>query len=173
MLVPTPTIIATVFPNSNPAVLTTIFRVVVPPNITRGAVTLERVRGSLWVWNDQGVLEAGEADWNVNLSLQLVPVRNAAVVAESVLDVTNSADQESNRIIWQRQYYPPNVNLAAVAVEIAYFTMPEPTVDIKSRRRFDRSMWALAVVCETNTGNQTRVLVAGHLRALFRATDAV
>jgi len=78
----------------------------IPINVTRGTVTLERIRGCMDVYFDSSELASNFENWTVFMQIQMAPARNGAFVNAAILSPGNSADQESNKIIWQRLYYP-------------------------------------------------------------------
>jgi len=139
-----PTIVRTV------GAFTTRALTLIPVNVTRGAVTLERVRGVMDVWFDEAETTASLANWNVHMTIQVVPAADGAIDLPQCLSPGNAADQESNRIIWQRLYYPAAgaTITGPGAVEFSQSNYVGHEVDIKVKRRFDRSTWGLALVCE-------------------------
>ncbi len=181
MDVPTPETLSTMFPN---AVRTTViggasfdtkFVTLIPANVTRGVVTLERVRGNVGVYFD--ALELGDAmvNWSVMMQLQLVMARNGAITSPAVLSPMNTADQESNKIIWQRRYYPVSSTSITRAGdrEVISSNYRYQEVDIKVKRRFDRATWALAFVVEAEATALTLHMGYSSLRALFRSADGI
>ena len=46
-------------------------------------------------------------------------------------------------------------------------------VDVKVKRRFDRAVWALALVVDVNVDAEALHHVSSGLRALFRTSDGV
>lgn len=169
----------TTFPNAAAVVAgsTLRFRVLLPENVTRGTVTLERVRGQVQVYWDADVLDAAaqRANMPVGMNIQLVPIQNGVVALDSVLDPSNSADLESNRIIWRQTYYPDFANENGTAYDgiRAYQCRDNYNIDIKSRRRFDRATWSLIMTVTYPTVLETEVDAAVDLRALFRSGDGV
>lgn len=146
-----------------------------PVNVTRGAVTLERIRGTFEVWFNSTELSVDFANWPVHLQLQMVPANNGVIDTGAALSPGNAADQESNRIIWQRMYYPNTGTTITGPGAIEYHTSNYfgIEVDIKSKRRFDRSTWGLALVYEVEINAEALHQVSGQLRAIFRASDAL
>lgn len=147
----------------------------VPVNVTRGVVTLERVRGTIEIYFDVAELTSNLDNWFVHMSLQLVPARDGAVDAASALSCNNAADQESNRIIWQRLYTPDTggtiTSPGPLERHTSVFSGQE--VDVKSKRRFDRSTWALALVYVCDNVADGIHLFQGNMRALFRSSDSL
>ena len=148
------------------------FVTLIPANVLRGPVTLERVRGSISAWGSSDMLTVFD-QWSTTVSMQLVPLRDGAIEAVSVLNDQNSGDLESNRIIWRHNYVPlvasPLVGPAAAAMT----SLGGGEIDIKSKRRFDRATWALILVCNTNVANLATVFFSLDLRALFRTSDGI
>ncbi len=175
--IPTPTAIATVFPTVIRTVgaFTTLSVSLIPQNVTRGAITMERVRGNIEVYFSSTELAAALDNWPVHMSMQLSPIRGNTIPAASVLSPMNPTDQESNRIIWQRQYYPRagTTITSPGALEIHESNYVGLEVDIKVKRRWDRALWALQLVVELETNANLLHLTCGALRALFRAGDGV
>ena len=173
----TPKSISTVF-GTNVLILgnfTTRFLTLIPQNVTRGVVTLERIRGEIRVFfdRDNSVLTAEEM--LVQMQIQLVPIRNGAIVNEAVLSPENLADLESNRILWRRNYYVADVIATTVAGSVLNPGQMNTRVDVdvKVRRRFDRALWALIIVVRSATAAEDFNLCTLDLRGLFRATDAL
>lgn len=170
-LQPNPARCDVVFPNAT-AAADLNFVTVMPQNVTRGSVTLERVRGSMRIWWQENAL-LDLADLYVGLSLQLVNIKGGLIAIRAPLSVTDTADLESNRIIWQRAYYPANQVVLTLAAEELHpgALATDVEIDIKSRRRFDRATWAL--ILTINTTNLVEKFCAGNLRALFRSADGL
>lgn len=175
--VPTPVAIGTVLATAvrSAGVFDTSLIALIPVNVTRGVVTLERIRGNLDVYFDSTELAADLDNWPVFFSLQMVQARDGAIRASSALSPMNAADQESNKIIWQRRYYPGSGTTITSPGALErhtsnYFDME---VDVKSKRRFDRATWALALVVEAEAAAVDIHLMQGSLRGLFRTPDGV
>lgn len=147
----------------------------IPANVTRGTVTMERVRGSVNIFFDPAELLADFANWSVFVTLQLVTVQSGAILPGAALSPRNAADQESNKIIWQRLYYPAvgATITGPGGLEFSPDNFAAIEVDIKVKRRFDRATWALALVIECETGAAVLHFMSGHLRGLFRASDGL
>lgn len=153
------------------------YRVLIPANVTRGAVTLTRVRGDIAIAFNKVNIDAagGQALAVLPIVMQLVPVRNGNIVDDAVLDPSNAADLESNRIIWRRTYVadmtsdiPGTMN----AVRVRNQRGPAE-VDIKNKRKFDRATWALILTINFNTVEVFNLRLMTDLRALFATTDGV
>lgn len=175
--VPVPVTLGTVFGTAVRSVgaFDTALITVIPVNVTRGTITLERVRGCFDVYFDSAELAASLDNWPVFVSLQMVQARDGAIRPSSALSPMNAADQESNKIIWQRHYYPDTGTTITSPGPLErhtsnYFALE---VDIKSKRRFDRATWALALVVEAEAAAMDIHLCHGSLRALFRTSDGV
>ena len=77
------------------------FRTLIPENVTRGTVTLERIRSEVLAWW-LGILIDGATEEQhtvIPVNIQLVPVARGAISLDSVLNPRDAADLESNRII--------------------------------------------------------------------------
>ncbi len=164
-----PTIVRTV------GAFTTRAVAIIPVSVTRGAVTLERVRGVMDVYFSSVELAASFDNWPVHMTIQVVPAADGAIDLTSCLSPGNAADQESNRIIWPRLYYPRagTTITGPGAVELHESNYVGHEVDIKVKRRFDRATWGLALVCETETNAFALHAVGTRLRALFRGSDGI
>ena len=166
----------TAFPNSNRTVGAYDVRSVslVPINVTRGTVTMLRVRGSLEVYFFSTNLAAALSAWNVHLIMQLVPASDGGPADSSYLSPGNSADQESNRIVWQRVYYANTGTTITGPGGVEYHTSTlSAEVDVKVKRRFDRATWALELTAEIATASNSDHLIAGQLRGLFSTADGI
>lgn len=173
---PIPSPLLTVIPSVARVVggITTNFLTIIPVNVTRGAVTLERVRGTFGIYFEEPELAINLAGAVVHMQMQLVPARNGAIVNTAVLSPDNAADQESNKIIWQRIYYPLTgeaLVLGGNRFRASSYIGQE--VDIKVKRRFDRALYALALVVEVEGAAGLVHMAYGGLRGLFLAPDAV
>ncbi len=159
----------------NVGAVTTRFVTLIPVNVTRGTVTCVRIRGLIEVWFDATDLAVSLTNWPVMLSIQLVPVRNGAIEVNSILNTNNSADQESNRIMWQRQYYPTSGGTITGpgAVEFHSSNHAFVEVDVKVQRKFDRALWALILVAEIEADAESLHLMTAQLRALFKTGDGI
>ncbi len=174
---PEPQSITTFFPNVIRTVAPNDVRSVslVPTNQTRGTVTLERVRGWLNVYYRSLELATNFDTWPIHISMQLVPSQDGAFTPAATLTGFNAADQESNKIIWQRLYYPDTGTTITGPGALEYHTSvcaPIP-VDVKVKRRFDRALWSLMLVSESETGGIALHRVGGIMRALFRTSDGI
>lgn len=156
-------------------VVTTTFVSVVPINVTRGTVTCLRIRGNIQVWFDATELAASFDNWFVNLSLQMAPARNGAIVNTAILSANNSADQESNKIMWQRHYFPVTGGTITSpgALEMHDSTYRDIEIDVKVMRRFDRANWAMVLVMDVEAGAGALHQMAGTLRGLFKTSDGI
>lgn len=151
------------------------FVTLIPVLVTGSVITLERIRGSIDLIFDSSELATNFNTWSVTMSIQLVPIRDGAIDEPSILSPTNAGDLESNRFLWVRTYYP-DTGLTITgpgALEQHTATWKPGLVDVKSRRRFDRSLWALIGTAECETGAITKHRNSGMLRALFRTYSGV
>jgi len=147
----------------------------IPINVTRGIVTMLRVRGELDIYFLSSELAAAFVNWPVHLSIQLVPARNGVFEAGAILSPQNSADQESNRTLWQRVYMPDTGTTITGPGAVEYHTSDKKglEVDIKVKRRWDRAEWALMLVGEVEGVAIGLHQLSGYMRALFAAGDGV
>lgn len=147
----------------------------IPANVTRGVVTLERIRGFIEVYFDSAELASALENWFVHLMITLTPVRDGDIDLTSVLSPGNQADQENNRILWQRLYSPRagTTITAPGALEKHESNFVGQEVDVKSKRRFARDSWGLSLVMDCNVAAESLHLGAASLRGLFRAGDGL
>lgn len=144
----------------------------IPGNVVRGVVTLERIRGQFQYYWADGDVALTIGAWPIFASIQLVPLRDGGIVTDSVLSSRNSGDLESNRFIWRQAYYPSTPAFAGVGDNFLTHEGPY-AVDVKSRRRFDRALWAMILVIDIDADSILTALVCSEFRALFRATDGL
>jgi len=150
------------------------FVTLIPANVTRGVVTLERIRGHIQLYWNGAQLAANFDRFFVKLGIQLVPVRNGVILDASVLSLNNSADQENNAIVWQRSYYPDTGGTITAPGAVELHTQKQSSVvDVKSRRRFDRALWALVLSANVTAAAEAGIFATVKLRGLFRASDAL
>jgi len=156
---------------------TTRYRTLIPPNVTRGPLTMLRVRGSIYTIFEQGMLAVatGTTDMVIPMSIQLVPVRDGSIVDDTVLDMRNAADLESNRILWRGNawaaYQSNDTNGLQINVLRRYPTMID--VDVKVKRRWDRATWALIMAETFSSASEDILLQSIELRGLFQSADGV
>lgn len=147
-------------------------RVLIPENVTRGVVTLERIRGSIYISHAE--LFSALGDHLVTLGIQLVGVVNGVVPVTGILDPDNAADLESNRWIWRKQYSVTGSSFLVGAARQVMMAEPGPAeLDIKSRRRFNRADWALFLTASTGLITPAEYFMGIDLRALFRSGDGL
>jgi len=173
----TPVALPSAFPvTSNVAAgLTTRFQSLLPENVTRGTVTLERIRGRLYTMWDTGTIAGatGAKFLAVPYLIQLVPIQDGIVALDAVLDGRNAADLESNRIIYRGTIYPNTNDPTGVLVDSNRVYTQETIIDVKSKRRFDRATWALIMSVSYDTVEEVNIFHGNSLRALFRSADGV
>lgn len=174
----TPGTLPVTFPNvSNVAAgITTRFVSLIPQNVTRGAVTIVRIRG--WMNTIFDVDDIGGAGGVAfafcPYNIQLVPVQDGVISLDSVLDPRNAADLESNRILWRRTDFPLLITTGGLLESQRKLNQLEsPVVDVKTQRRFDRATWALIACVSFPTVEEINVLTSIDLRALFKTTDGL
>jgi len=155
--------------------ITTRFQSLLPENVTRGTVTLERIRGRFFTLWDTAIIAAvnGEQMLAVPYLIQLVPIQDGTIALDSVLDGRNAADLESNRIIYRGTIYPNMPDASGALVDAVRHYSQETIIDIKSKRRFDRATWALIMSVSFDTVNEVKVRHGNSLRALFKSADGV
>ncbi len=171
-----PVIQSTVFNVSSLLVgsVNTRFVTLVPQNLTRGTITLERIRGHLAFYWDQANDLAVDLDrWPIMVGIQLVPLRDGAIQNPSVLSMRNAGDLESNRILWRRTYMPDTGTTITSpgAIERTGCRYNNIEIDVKSRRRFDRATWALVMSMDIDVDSVA--LASLELRGLFRSSDGL
>jgi len=153
------------------------FTPLIPINVTRGALTLVRIVGNISILFNQVDMAAagGQGSAALPMNIQLVPARNGVLEVGSVLDPANSADNESNRIIWRQTYICglEDTNGALVNSVRVYPQLTDPTINVKSQRRFDRANWALVLAASFNSVDFFNLRTIFDLRGLFKTTDGV
>ncbi len=174
---PDPEALSTHFPTvvRVTGVFTQRFVTLVAANVLASVVTIERVRGAIDVYFHSDELATNFNTFPVTFSVQLVPLRDGAIDVAAILSPTNAADLESNKFMWIRTYYP-DTGLTITTpgpLEFHTSTAKPGKVDIKSRRRFDRSLWALIATVECETGAIALHRNSGTLRALFRTYSGI
>lgn len=158
------------------ATTTTQYRVLTPGNVTRGVITVLRIRGRMnTLWNIAFLNAAGGlGELAVSYQIQLVPLRSGLIADGAVLNPRNGADLESNRILWRYTAYP---NMASDPAGIDFggtrFYGESKEIDVKVKRRYDVSEWALVMVVEFDTVDIAQVQASIDLRGLYLATDGV
>lgn len=174
-----PAILPTSFPTvSNVAGgVTTRLLTLVPENVTRGAVTLERIRGNVFVmWAHSATFGNNGINFiPVPMNIQLVPVANGVLALNSVLDPANAADLESNRILWRQTWYPDfAMDAGTLVAGTRFFAARQPLeLDVKVKRHFDRATWALTMVVRYPTVEEVFIHAGLDIRALFRTPDGL
>lgn len=152
------------------------FVTLIPQNILRGTVTIQRIVGSVACYFDvdQVGLAGGQASAFISAQIQLVPIANGAIQDASVLSPVNSADLESNRILWRRTYTPLlQISGGLLGVNRMMSQIQPTEVDVKVQRRFDRALFALIFVVASANSDVTLQRVGIELRGLFLAPDGV
>jgi len=153
-------------------------RIILPHNLSRGVVTMMRIRGmifNVYPADNLALPGAGRRLVTHAMNLQLVPVTNNTVVLDSVLDPRNVTDQESNRVIW-RHNYTADLTAGAGADVAAVRFLPQvdtTELDVKSMRRWDRALWSLVLVSSYDTVEGFDHRINLDLRGLFKASDGV
>jgi len=153
------------------------YQVLLPPNVTRGVVTLERLRMEWDTYFRSSALSLALPNaftcipWNI----QLVPVRDGVIDDTAVLDPRNTADTENNAILARGLRTPLLTDTAGATIGAvrSFNCRQDVAMDIKSKRRFDRSLWALIMVCSGPSGLTLDWLHNIDIRALFLASDGV
>jgi len=172
---PTPSAIATALPTNAQAAggINTNFVTMLPQNLTRGVVTLERLRGHIAIYFSEVELAAAFVNWPVFMSIQLVPLHDGAIVNLAVLSSRNAGDLESNRFLWRRAYMPQRGTPIVGPGALQFDTHNGFEVDVKSKRRFDRANWALILVADVEATAMTLHQISVEMRGLFRTADGV
>ncbi len=152
------------------------YQVLVPVNLVRGALTVVRIRGSMATYFDAvGMGASGSEDEAfVSSAIMLTPIGNGVIQDVDVLNPLNSADLESNRILWRRTYTPFLTGDGGVLASNRMHHQKQPTeIDVKVKRRFDRANWALIWVIAISTSALLETRIGVNLRGLFLAPDGV
>jgi len=150
------------------------FRVLTPINVTRGVVTLQRIRGTIgvgWVPGDLNGVNGVDLI-ALAMNIQLMPARGGVILDNSVLDPRNAADQESNRILWRLTALTPNDD-PGILISGARFFLRDYAIDVKVSRRYDVSEWALVMAINYDAVAIANAIAMVEMRALYLATDGV
>lgn len=173
---------ANVFPNFRTAGLNSIrFVPLLPQNVaTGGVVTVQRIVGNVWVYQEvvgsEGLLDTVLVNQQaISLSVQLAPIRAGLVSVEFPLDINNIGDLDSQNLMWRHYYAPveqPSGGLRTIAddgvAERGWVHIGAPTaVDIKSMRKFDRSQFALIFACTVRAADIPDYQILFDFRALI------
>jgi len=155
------------------------YAVLLPANVTRGVVTLERIRGY-----SNFALLGGASLNNASFmfaaeNIQLVPVRDGVILDDAVLNPLNTADVESNRIIWRRMTYYPAMSGQEFTDSVggrwrAMYNNEDARFDVRSKRRFDRALWGMIHAInfsELDIAAQSNY--KSDIRCLFRSPDGL
>lgn len=155
-----------------------IYSVLMPGNLTRGVVTLERIRGSIQLFRELPTTSANfRYQTPIPMLIQLAPINEAAVpLASAILTQRLIAHVEDQRIIWKHEAYPhPFSNTGSENTARVPWFPHGYELDVKVRRRFNRARWALvfSATVETVLLDNELDMFYYHLRGLFRAPDAL
>ncbi len=140
-----------------------------------------RVVGNMYIAfrDDAAIQDKANDNKGLSMSLQLIPAVNGLSGVAFAKDTFNSSDLDSTNIVWKRMYMPGLTN-SNIRVNIPdaigdYFALPtpDPKLDIKSRRRFDRSQWALALVASIDNGLLNQWGIAYSMRMLIQSSGGI
>jgi len=155
----------------------TRYVILLPQNLTRGAITLVRIRGQVVTYFDQLNMELVGGDTNsfIMMMIQLVPIANGVIQDAQILSAVNTADLESNRILWRRMYTPDfNVSTSGLMDTQRIRGQIQTTeLDVKVKRRFQRDQWALVMSIGVATAGSTIHRCGLDVRGLFLAPDGL
>ena len=143
----------------------TVFGIMIlPASVAQGSVvTIQRIVGQLHIaWLATGLLNANvisDAITPLTMSIQLVPLKSGLFSTQMFLSPRNTADLESPRFMWWRRYSGGRTNSlasrnnvnGAFSASANYYHSPDYVMDIKVARRFDLSLWGLALVGAVET----------------------
>jgi len=155
------------------------FVTLLPANIAAGGdVTLLRIVGTIAIAN-QVSGNTTTSTKSLGLNIQLVQTRHGSTGPGS-LDTFNASDLDSSNFLW-RHMYPPGLSQSINHTPLFLgggddqpgIIQPTYTIDLRVKRRFDRSQWALvlgftALTTEINTWG-----VAFLLRGLFLTSGGI
>lgn len=177
-------------------------RVLQPENLVRGQITNMRIVGMTYmlasrlgatnnpgdVYPDPneipgGGIAAGIPIWE---GIQLVPVVDGGIDTNvnqnSFLQLANTANQENPRILWQRYrvldrgLHDADTQGLAQAVFRWQSCYADCVVDVKSKRRWARSAWAMYYTLEflpQFSQPEERIFLGGYTRHLMKAADSI
>jgi len=169
---PFPTPISTAFTLAFAVGTTSVFfQQLLPFNITRGVITLERMVGQMAVWfNGADLVDPGFSAMALHVQVQLVPTSDGVFDPGAIIEPRNLTGMEDTRIIWRRSFWP---SLAAEDVSTGFLPPYDTStqVDIKSRRRYTRALYSLLLAVQLETPDASVTHIAYDLRGLFRSPD--
>lgn len=155
---------------SNTNIVDQRLRAILPANVTRGVVTIERIRGFVQIWFEDVAVDAAIANWTVDCSIQVIGARAGSIDLGASLDSTSAFDLESNKFMWRASYSAPVPSLAA-NLHRTQQNVPTVEIDVKSRRRVDRATWGVAFTLQASAASRAAHKIRVDLRALLRASD--
>jgi len=164
-----------------------IFVTLLPANIAAGGeVTLQRIVGTIGIAyrvtqtaNFIPVPFTAALDRMLGLSIQLIQTRHGATGPES-LDTFNASDLDSSNFLW-RQSYPVGYSQNAItgpslgpSADTSFLVSAvNPAIDIRVKRRFDRSQWALTLNATVDVLRDEDWAICFELRGLFLTSGGI
>ena len=150
---------------------------------TGGEVTLQRIVGEIYVSSSisPGIV-AGTFDSNafsqLGLNIQMVATLQGNITADTMLDGHNASDLDSTNFLWRREYAPGFTNSVVgfslvTDADRQFVYHPDYIVDVKTKRRFDRSQWTLALCATIPLAADDMYAVNWLLRGLFLTSGGI
>jgi len=165
----------------------TRFRTLVPPNATRGRVSMLRLRGyTRWLldseWVNEMIGQPSQKRKSFTEAIWLVEANaTGGIGGADVPNVNSQFDQEKAQLVWQRANHTVRDqawdNAAGTGDNyIGFHPSNYFEIDVKVKRTWDRTAWGLVYTADlleaafTATNAPLMQLV---VRGLFRAQDAL
>jgi len=113
------------------------------------------------------------------MSIQLVQTQQGATGPIS-LSSTNASDLDSSNFLWRKEYHPgvTNGHIETLSIfgaggDMPGTMFPHHDIDIRVKRRFDRSQWALTFNTVSQLGAITEFACAFQFRGLFLTSGGI
>lgn len=163
------------------------FVTLLPANIAAGGeVTLLRIVGDLYVASFAAFAASGVGAFHstpttdfMSMSIQLVPTLHGATGPDT-LDMLNTSDLDSSNILWRKYYAPGYTNSSVLGPTILTggndakgVAHPLHVMDVRVKRRFDRSSFALVLNATTVTLQEEDWAIAFNFRGLFLTSGGI
>jgi len=150
----------------------TLGMVLIPGNVTRGTVTLKRVKAHIGFF--QEAVNPTQLRFQLNTFqclLQLVPLSDGQPFG--MLAANNAGDLESNRIIWRQTMHYASTPTGVPFTGVDAWGIAWSDIDVKSQRRFSRAQWALVFTCTALATWQDETRIYANFRMLFATGDGM
>lgn len=162
------------------------FVTLLPANIAAGGeVTLLRIVGDLYVMSRATFAASGIGAFHsstdtdmMGMSIQLLEGVHGAHGPDS-LSMSNTADMDSSKILWRKYYQPGFTNSSVLGPNILAgdasrgVQHPDHTIDIRVKRRFDRSVFQLILNAAAITTGEDEWAISFNFRGLFLTSGGI